>query len=72
MTAEDGKTVSHFLQCLTQVCDTHSGLQKPDNINNNAVTPYEAHLKNAFLTGVKPEVGKAVKDNCAGESCYSN
>ena len=54
-----------YLTRLTEIFNTHSGLQIPDETGN---TPdvWEIHLSNCFLSGLKPSISSAVKISCIG------
>lgn len=60
---EDGESVSQYLAYLTEVHDTHSGLTCPANLNDNAVTPCEAHLRNTFHEW-HTDISSMVKRTC--------
>ncbi|XP_076875446.1 uncharacterized protein LOC143525417 [Brachyhypopomus gauderio] len=60
----DSETVQEYLYRLTQVHDAHCGMDKPDRMDNGPITPYEAHLRNAFINGLKPEISEKLKDTC--------
>ncbi|GLD56449.1 uncharacterized protein AKAME5_000879700 [Lates japonicus] len=62
---KDDETVSEYLTRLTEVHTTHSGLQRPTNMGGpHPITPWEAHLRDRFMNGMKPEVSTMVKRNC--------
>ncbi|XP_043561879.1 uncharacterized protein LOC122557838 [Chiloscyllium plagiosum] len=56
----EDETVSQYLTCLTEVHNAHSGLRPPEDITTAEITPYEAHLTNSFINGVKDEIAKKV------------
>ncbi|XP_076876206.1 uncharacterized protein LOC143525777 [Brachyhypopomus gauderio] len=61
---DDRETVQEYLCRLTQVHDAHCGMDKPDRMDNGPVTPYEAHLRNAFINSLKPDISEKLKDTC--------
>ncbi|XP_053487116.1 uncharacterized protein LOC128611548 [Ictalurus furcatus] len=63
---QDSETVSQYLSRLTEIHDTNSGLEKPDALADGqaAVTAWEAHLRNRFMIGMKPEIAAIVKQQC--------
>ncbi|XP_037399425.1 uncharacterized protein LOC119264758 [Pygocentrus nattereri] len=65
---EDGETVQDYLVRLTRVHTDYSGLEAPAQRANDAehVGPWEAHLRNSFLLGLKPELSSAIKQHCVG------
>ena len=61
---EDDESVCNYLTGLTEVHNTHSSLTPPADLKNNAVTAWEAHLRNSFLNGLKPDISNMVKHIC--------
>lgn len=41
--------------------EEHGGIQRPRRVNDGAVTPPEAHLRNAHMNGTKPEIAQMSK-----------
>lgn len=55
---------------LTEVHTTHSGLQRPNAMGGtNPITPWEAHLRDRFINGIKPEISEMVKRYCITWDC---
>eukprot|EP00064_Thunnus_orientalis_P007515 superscaffoldBa00000840_g7537 len=61
---EDDESIHNYLTGLTEVHNTHSGLTPLADLNNNAVTAWEAHLRKSFLNGLKPDISNMVKRIC--------
>ena len=55
---KEGEDVDLYYHRLTEVSDIHSGLNPPDDGNNDS--PYEQQLKNAFLQGCLPQISSFV------------
>ncbi|XP_060941493.1 protein NYNRIN-like [Limanda limanda] len=50
---------------LSEVHTTNSGLERPDAMGGqNRITPWEAHLRDRFIHGIRPEISEMVKTNC--------
>ncbi|XP_026227517.1 uncharacterized protein LOC113169931 [Anabas testudineus] len=62
---KDDENPDEFLTRLTEVFNTNSGLQLPEEVGN---TPdvWEIHLCNYFLNGLQPDISSAVKSSCIG------
>ncbi len=62
---KDDENPDEYLTRLTEIFNTYSGLQLPDELSN---TPdvQEIHLCNCFLNGLKPDIASAVKNSCIG------
>ncbi|XP_043533575.1 uncharacterized protein LOC122541096 [Chiloscyllium plagiosum] len=54
----EGETVSQYLTHLSEVHNVHSGLRSPEDITAAEIMPYEAHLRNSFINGMKDEIAK--------------
>jgi len=69
---KDGENPDEYLTCLTEVFNTHSGLQLPGELSN-APAVWEIHLCNCFLSGLKPNIASAVKRSSIGwnDACLS-
>ncbi|XP_049331043.1 uncharacterized protein LOC125799112 isoform X2 [Astyanax mexicanus] len=65
---EDGETVQDYMVRLTRIHTDHSGLDAPAARaeNADAVSSWEAHLRNSFLLGLKPELANSIKQHCIG------
>ncbi|XP_077953554.1 uncharacterized protein LOC144390929 [Gasterosteus aculeatus] len=64
------ETCSSFLARLTTAFDTHSGLNRPDPMGAQPLMPYEVHLKEHFISRMRPELKRMVKRSCAtGKTC---
>lgn len=64
MTQGPQESCSSFLARLTTAFDVHSGLTKPDPMSREPLDPYEVHLKEHFLSRMKPELVQMVKKSC--------
>nr|XP_046258505.1 uncharacterized protein LOC124066281 [Scatophagus argus] len=62
---KDNENPDEYLTRLTEVFNTYSGLQLPDE-PNNVPDVWEIHLCNSFLSGLKPDIASAVKSSCIG------
>ena len=58
---EDDESVHNYLTRLTEVHNTHSGLTPTADLNDNAITAWEVHLRNSFLNGLEPDISYIVK-----------
>ncbi|XP_056281930.1 uncharacterized protein LOC130201189 [Pseudoliparis swirei] len=58
------ETCSSFLARLTGAFDTHSGLNRPNPMGAQPLTPYEVHLKEHFLSRMRPELVHMVRKAC--------
>ncbi|XP_053274171.1 uncharacterized protein LOC128436469 [Pleuronectes platessa] len=66
MTQKPSESCSSFLARLTSAFDTHthSGLIRPDLMGRQPLEPYEVHLKEHFLSRMKPELAQTIKKFC--------
>ncbi|XP_077953673.1 uncharacterized protein LOC144391016 [Gasterosteus aculeatus] len=64
MTQGPQETCSSFLGRLTTAFDTHSGLKRPDPMGAQPLMPYEVHLKEHFISRMRPELKRMVKRSC--------
>ncbi|XP_043547972.1 uncharacterized protein LOC122550781 [Chiloscyllium plagiosum] len=55
---QEDETVSQYLMRLTEVHNVHTRLRPPEDITAAEITPYEAHLRNSFINGMKDEIAK--------------
>ena len=62
-----GENPDEYLTRLTEIFNTHSGLQMPDQ-PGNAPDVWEIHLSNCFLNGLKSNISSAIKTSCIGWS----
>ncbi|XP_077953772.1 uncharacterized protein LOC144391093 [Gasterosteus aculeatus] len=64
MTQGPQETCSSFLGRLTTAFDIHSGLKRPDPMGAQPLMPYEVHLKEHFISRMRPELKRMVKRSC--------
>lgn len=62
---KEDENPDEYLTRLTEVFNTYSGLQLPDELSNTSDV-WEVHLCNCFLSGLKPDIASAVKISCIG------
>ncbi|XP_053290716.1 uncharacterized protein LOC128450974 isoform X1 [Pleuronectes platessa] len=61
----EDETVTDYLHRLSEVHTANSGLERPNAMGGqNPITPWEAHLRDRFIHGVRPEISEMVKTNC--------
>ncbi|XP_030000120.1 uncharacterized protein LOC115426259 [Sphaeramia orbicularis] len=64
---KDNEDPDEYLTRLTEIFNSHSGLQPPAELGNT-LGAWENHLCNCFLNGLKPDISSAVKSTCIGWS----
>ena len=64
MTQKPSESCSSFLARLTTAFDTRSGLARPDPMGRQPLEPYEVHLKEHFLSRLKPGLARMIKSSC--------
>eukprot|EP00063_Salmo_salar_P034317 XP_014009152.1 PREDICTED: uncharacterized protein LOC106576475 [Salmo salar] len=62
---EDSETISQYLERLNDVFNANSGLIEPP-IVDGFDAPYYQQLKIAFLSGMRPEISRAIKQDLIG------
>lgn len=63
---QDEKMVTAYLSHLMDVHERHSRLEKPAALaqGDDSPGPWQAHLENNFLSGMKPNVAQQIKQQC--------
>ena len=61
---EEDESVHNYLTRLTEAHNTHSGLTPPPDVNAPEITPWEAHLRNSFINGLRLDVASLLKHTC--------
>ena len=61
---EEDESVHNYLTRLTEAHNTHSGLTPPPDVNAQEITPWEAHLRNSFINGLRLDVASLLKHTC--------
>ena len=61
----EDETVTDYLHRLSVIHTANSGLEKPNAMGGqNPITPWEAHLRDRFIHGIKPEISEMVQTSC--------
>ena len=60
---KDNESVQDYYARLVDIFETHSGIEQPTQLGD-AISTWEAHLRNSLLQGLRPEVAVAAKKTC--------
>ena len=61
----EDETVSDYLHRLSEVHTANSGLERPNAVGGqNPITPWEAHLRDRFVNGIRPDISEMVQTSC--------
>ncbi|XP_062858927.1 uncharacterized protein LOC134321239 [Trichomycterus rosablanca] len=60
----EGEQVNDFLHRLEAVHEAHCGIDKPEDYPGIVLSAWESHLKERFLSGLRIEIQKKVRDDC--------
>ena len=63
----EDETVSDYLHRLSEVHTANSGLTRPNAVGGqNPITPWEAHLRDRFINGIRSDISEMVHISCIG------